>query len=1030
MGHRRSRDSETTGPSRPVALDLDLDPRSQRATKSREHTFSPGARIARYTVLDIIGAGGIGIVYACYDPDLDRKVAVKLLRPSKLASGRRTLDVRRRRMLREAKALARLSHPNVVPIYEVGTFQGQIYLVMESVDGTTLSAWLKREAHQWRAIVSVFLQAARGLAAAHTAGIVHRDFKPDNVLVGVDGRVRVLDFGLATPLRDTVPSSEAQTLSDMLSSDELALEDQELRSELQEFIVANARDAEDGKFSDDGIPPEDAQDVTREGQIIGTPAYMAPEQARGEQSDARSDQFSLCVAVYEAIYGSRPFLGKAGAPQHYLDLGSLRTLPGQRPTDMPSKVEKVLLRGLSLDPHDRFPTVDALILALQPLTETRRLGWLPLVLGLATVFSAGALAWSQLSPRLDVGVLAECDGGAARLRTVWNPTVSAEFERRLAPAGLPYADKTWSTIVTRLDRFMEDWEQARLRACEASKVHGRQSLTVFEQRDACLDQQLTRIEVVLTDLLAQELPASELLSRMQALSTRLPNPERCDADDVLSQGTAGALNDADAREFQRRIAEIDGLTEVGEFTAAIAAGEALQLELPRIDSDRIRADVLVSLGRALVRQSGDEERAIALLSSGAMAAQRVGHDRAVVRAATELIDTFSRDAAKLELADHWAALGLASLAHIGDDPELAVELHISLGDLAMTKGDFEAALESQGRELAVLDELGGDRHPRYASVLVRVGDAQRELGRYDEAGESLERALALAIEHYGPEHPDVATTMDSLANVRASQHRYSEALELHRRSLELSETLLGTEHRDVARTLNNIAIIFDETGRYEEALASLERARKIIVPHVGEAHPDVAFVDVNIGSALQNLGRFDEAIARYRQALDVLTPSLGEDHVAVGVSLQNLAAAKAERGEAQGRQEDFLEALVDFEASRAVLVPVVGNAHPAIAALEHNRSRALRGLGRLDEALAAGQRSLAILETNFGDIHPELVESLVGLSQTQLARGERAHARSLAARALRLAKLDGGTTHDRSTARAALRAASGPGAPP
>lgn len=287
-----------------------------------------GDRVGRYLVLSTLGAGGMGVVFAAYDPHLDRKVALKLLR-----SGTK-LDVAdaQKRLRREAQAIAQLSHPNVVGVYDVGTTDdGDLYIAMEFVEGDTLTRWLERWPRTWREIVDVFVQAGRGLAAAHSVGLLHRDFKPDNVLVGGDGRVRVTDFGLARSLVARLVDDPGRGASLPVSS---AL----------------------------------AASLTATGTVLGTPRYMAPEQfvspsQGGADIDARADQFSFCVALYEALYGTHPLPG--GTSISMLENGD-RALPPPEGARVPPQIARAVIRGLDRDRTKRFPTMAALMAELVP----------------------------------------------------------------------------------------------------------------------------------------------------------------------------------------------------------------------------------------------------------------------------------------------------------------------------------------------------------------------------------------------------------------------------------------------------------------------------------------------------------------------------------------------------------------------------------------------------------------------------------------------------------------------------------------
>ncbi|MEZ4430265.1 MAG: serine/threonine-protein kinase, partial [Nannocystaceae bacterium] len=312
------------------------------------------ARIGRFVVLGRLGEGGMGTVFSAYDNDLDRKVAIKLVRP--------TLRERfgsRARVLREAQAMARISHPNVVQIYEVGEYERLVYVAMEFVKGETLGAWIERGGPRSRQeLLDAFIAAARGLAAAHAAGVVHRDFKPDNVLIGEDGRVLVVDFGIAR-----APAEGERDAS------------------------ATRQPPSGGSVL--------ATPLTATGALMGTPAYMSPEQYRGAAVDARADQFSLCVTLYEALHGQRPFAGDTVSDLMTSVLtGALREPPRERRA--PEWLLQVLRRGLSVEPGERFPDMEALIDALLRDPARARLALarrLALALGVVALLG-GALWWT------------------------------------------------------------------------------------------------------------------------------------------------------------------------------------------------------------------------------------------------------------------------------------------------------------------------------------------------------------------------------------------------------------------------------------------------------------------------------------------------------------------------------------------------------------------------------------------------------------------------------------------------------------
>ena len=277
---------------------------SERDVSSRQ--------IGRFTVLGLVGRGGLGEVYAAYDPELDRRVALKVLVHADDRSGLA-------RLRREAMAMARLSHPNVARVFDVGTVDSRLFIAMEFIRGQSLRAWLAEHPRTWREVRDVFLAAGQGLAAAHREGIIHRDFKPDNVLIDEEGRARVVDFGLAIPADESVRTADHDELD----------------------VTAEPSDPNTG----------------------GTPAYMAPEQHLGCPPDARADQFSFCVALFEALYGRRPFLGRTWQTlSHQVLRGGVETLAAAR--RVPPHLRRVVLRGLAGTPGRRYPDMDVLLAEL------------------------------------------------------------------------------------------------------------------------------------------------------------------------------------------------------------------------------------------------------------------------------------------------------------------------------------------------------------------------------------------------------------------------------------------------------------------------------------------------------------------------------------------------------------------------------------------------------------------------------------------------------------------------------------------
>jgi predicted Ser/Thr protein kinase len=298
--------------------------------------------IGRYQLQSILGSGGMGVVWEAYDPQLARRVAIKLLRPELGDQARRQA-----RLLQEARALAALSHPNILAVFDAGEQDGQVWLAMELVRGVGLGVWARQHQRDWRRVLAATLDAATGLAAAHRAGITHRDVKPDNILVREDGRAVLTDFGLAS-----------------------------------------APAWQDGSTSE-------PDRLTATGAVMGTPLYMAPEVLAGAGADAMSDQYALCATLYEALYGARPYSAQTLDELTRQATAGVLTRPRSR--DIPPALFLVLQRGLSPRPAERYPDIDALLKALHRAAAPARLP--ALLLGAALVTSiAGAAWWATRAP--------------------------------------------------------------------------------------------------------------------------------------------------------------------------------------------------------------------------------------------------------------------------------------------------------------------------------------------------------------------------------------------------------------------------------------------------------------------------------------------------------------------------------------------------------------------------------------------------------------------------------------------------------
>ncbi|MEM6997188.1 MAG: serine/threonine-protein kinase, partial [Myxococcota bacterium] len=474
----------------------------------------PGSRIDHYVVDEAIGRGGMGVVLRARDTALDRDVAIKLL-------SRRSGAQASERLTREAQAMAKLQHPNVVTVHGVGRYQDRVYLAMELVGGGTLREWCQVADRRWEEVVAMFLQAGEGLAAAHRAGLVHRDFKPSNVMVGEDGRVLVTDFGIASlqPSSEGVPS--------------------------------------------DGEAPDPR--LTQTGVVMGTPRFMAPEQFSGGEVDARADQFAFAVSLYKGLYRGFPYAGRTmQALQRSLTEGA--PTPPPQDTAVPRATWRVLERGLRRDADERYPTLAELLAGLRRVLERRRRAkrW-TIVAGVAVVgIGAGALASEVTETR-------PCQGLGGQLKTAWGDARREAVAHALGSVTDPGATHTADAVTAALDRYAAEWTETAEGVCRATHVEGTQSDALLDLRMQCLDQSRLSLRS-LSELLATRSETGVLRQSISAVRS-LPSPAKCAAASNDDARPAPPEDEAAAVARQR------SLVFLGLYDDAYALGAELEATL-------------------------------------------------------------------------------------------------------------------------------------------------------------------------------------------------------------------------------------------------------------------------------------------------------------------------------------------------------------------------------------------------------------------------------------------------------------------
>jgi eukaryotic-like serine/threonine-protein kinase len=931
-----------TGRSR-APSDGTKDEAPQEAVENDE--LSGGARIGRYVVLYRHGRGGMGHVYAAYDPELDRKVAIKLLRQS---GGPLRQKRGRARLMREAQALARLSHLNVVAIHDVGLHDDRVFVAMEFLDGLTLRQFVSAETRTWREIVHVFGQAGRGLAAAHAAGLVHRDFKPENVIVGADGRVQVLDFGLAR-FGYGRASEEA----------------------------GSAGSEEDRVIDLDAAVLSPLAPLTRDGALVGTPAYMAPEQHEGCPADARSDQFAFCVALHEALWAEHPFvandredLRQAVLRGHVREVGRARPVPGW--------VRAAIVRGLARNPDDRFPTMEHLLAVLgrDPWKRRRRIA----LTAVGTVI-VGGLAYvggKTLANRQN-----RCDGAEAMLAEIWNDEQRARAAHSFAATGKPYADAAWKTTERKLDAYAKSWIAERTEACEATWVRGEVPEEILLLRLGCLERRIDGL-AALTELFAGA-DATVVLRSVQAIHDLEP-VDRCTSIDAVGSGAARRSPEVRAKveALRSRLAQVNSLTGAGHYSPALDLVETLVVEARDLDIPALLAEALLLEGRLELRMA-NTTAAERSLREAAFTAETGNAMDLAVRAWIELIDVARTQPHLAAESDHWERHASALLARIEAHEPIEAQLYFTLGNMRHTQGRYEEAVELHERALAIRERLHGPEHVHVGESLRGLGTALEAAGRFDEAVQQHRRAVTLLESLLGVNHPDVAQALSDLAIAYDDLAQEDKARPLYERAVEIFERSHGPDHPQVAAAINNLAAVLYADGDFENAGILFGRALTIWENTYGPEHPDVALTLGNLGLVSEGLGRHEEAIEYHRRALALRERTLGTNHPEVAVSLQNL-------GDLYQYRAEYEVALQYHERAIEVLQQALGPYHPRVATSMIGAGIDRQRLGDNEGALESFHAALRIRSNALDPRHMDLADASgrLGIVWLELGATERA----------------------------------------
>jgi tetratricopeptide (TPR) repeat protein len=916
-------------------------------------------RVGRYVLLSRLGRGGMGEVFEAFDPELRRTVAIKVLHERQLPGESR--DTRALRLMREAQSMARLSHPNVLTVHDVGTHDGRVFLAMAKVDGGTLRQWLKKAPRPLRQVLPVCLAMGRGLAAAHAAGLVHRDFKPDNVLLGQEGGVWVTDFGIA---RESGDPAELPTVPEALP------------------------------------PGEGEAPLTATGAMVGTPAYMAPEQYAGRPADARSDQFSFCISVYEALAGQRPFEEGTLRRMAVTLLDTARAKEGaivERPElappphpGVPGWVHRLLVRGLAVSPEARFPTMDALLDALGRDPSAARRKWLG---GAAAVLGGVALA-AGVAVTVSKPQAQPCTGAPDLFARVWGPSQRAAVEKAFVASGAPDAAGAFTRAAKALDAYSTQWSTMHQEACVATRVTGAQPEAHLALRMACLDRRLRSVDALTAELARADVAlvkrSTEAVDALRGVSG-CANIEALAAPVPLAEDPAlRAKVDA----LRGELARAQALLDAGRYQQALPAAKAAAETARTLGYRPLEAEALHLLGWAHQRLSQTQD-AMKTWAEAMAAATAGRHDEVAVQVATDLVGGLSDDRNWFSEAHLWARQARALLERLGGSPELEGKLANHEGILAFRENNLDLAATNYGRAVALRERTLGPTHVETAKTLNNLGMVLARQGRPADALPLYRRALAIVEERLGPQHPMLAHTLGNLGIAENELGHYAEALVWHERAYALRRDTLGPDNPQTLRMLNDMALVHEQTGAHDKALAlhqqAMEGMRRAFGPESVEAIEALRA----LANAEERLGRADAALAHYREGLALQRKVLEPADMALHTMEEDVGRMLLMH------RKQPREALPLVRAALARKVRSLGAEHAGTVHTRTGLGLTLLALGKADKALVELEL-VARLLTPLGWSDAEAAWEHFALAQAlwKVKPAERPRALALAKRAI------------------------------
>jgi tetratricopeptide (TPR) repeat protein len=736
----------------------------------------PAGTVGRYRLLHLVGRGGMGEVYAAHDPELDRKIAIKIMRGDSYPDG-----IEAARLMREARSIARLSHPNLVTVYDVGSAAGRVFVAMELIEGETVAAWLDREQRPRDEIMRVFILAGRGLAAAHRAGVIHRDFKPQNVMVTADGTVRVMDFGLAA-LRQTLHGPKTPRL-------------------------------------------------TRIGSILGTPLYMSPEQLCGQTVDPRADQFSFCVALYEALYGERPFAGDNFAELRAAVLAG-EPRPPRSSSRVPTRLRAILLRGLSVVPGKRYPDMEALLAALEPFTTRRMNVSRVLAVGAAAAAVTFALTFGLGWQLRGTRAASRCSATPERLTATWptSPDAARRVQVRAAfqAAGVPDARERFERTSQSLDNYATAWATMSRQICESGETSpdGRDLLAL---RAACLDRRTDELGA-LVDAFAHA--DAKVVRKAVAATFSLPSLDGCADARALKVGALPGNEPLRSRvqSLRARLATLWAMAASGHDWQALKPMGALVDEARAAGYEPLLVEGLLVYART--RAPFDPEGAEPLYDEAFNRGDAIHSDALAAEAAIQLVAIAGIEH-HFDAGERWARIADTTVER-GVPLRLRGSFFNNRGTLMAAQGMWRLAEGDFSAAVAIRQQALGAAHPDLAASMINLARAVLILDDSKRALEIANRAFEIAAASFPAESYEVGAARLVRGQALIALGRPAEARTDMDAVLDTFERVLGRDHPFLADPMTGLGQVALAEGRATDAQGLLERAWEIRSTHTAD----------------------------------------------------------------------------------------------------------------------------------------------------------------------------------------------------